>query len=545
MKLGLGRLADALRAPSLRGEPWAGISRAMHVVRMLVGASALAAAPLLPAVTPGERVAFTLLVGLGYLPYSVAVFLLSRGREGALARAASLAGDLLVVFVFQLLLPPTRFVSLLGYLLIVGVYSVLGGIRTGAVITASALALTLLAQWMEPSVRSVEGYTIAMWTAATFGLALLLDRLTREQRRALEQVDESQRQLAEAQELVHLGSWHWDVSTNVVSWSQEMFRIFGIEPTEFSATREGYRERVHPDDRVEVDRTVDGALASGGAFEIDHRIVRPGGTIRWVRGRARVVLAPDGRPVRMFGTAQDITGLYELERMKSEFVTGVSHELRTPLTSIKGFARTMLEHAAGLDEDARRDFLERIGRNADELQQLIEQLLDYSRFEMGWRDVRPEGIDLGVWVKGFVEGRAPALASHRIEVDVPPDLVAWADPDALKRILGNLLDNAVKFSPMGTRIGISAAGDEAGITIAVGDQGPGVPGDLLEAIFAPFTRGGTGEGSRRGTGMGLAVAKRYVDLHGGRIWVESGPGGATFRVALPSARHGPSTRRAS
>src|SRR5205085_1167665 len=150
------------------------------------------------------------------------------------------------------------------------------------------------------------------------------------------------RNLAEAQQLAHVGSWEWDVGRNHVNWSQELFEIYGV-PRERELTYEAFVERVHPDDRDLVRNVVERAVAEHAPFEMTHRIVRHDGAERWVVGRGRALVDGSGRLVRMVGTAQDVTERQAADALRDSILTAVSPELRTPLTSILGFALTLLE----------------------------------------------------------------------------------------------------------------------------------------------------------------------------------------------------------
>jgi signal transduction histidine kinase len=228
------------------------------------------------------------------------------------------------------------------------------------------------------------------------------------------------------------------------------------------------------------------------------------------------------------------------DRLKGEFLSMVSHELRTPLTSVKGFVDTVLLHWDRFPEDHQRELLGRASGRADELTRLISQLLDFAMIDADRVDVDLRALDVRAAVDAVTADIAPVLADHRIDVDVADGLAMTGDADAFSHVLVNLLTNAVKFSPAGSTIRVAARGDRAEIVVSVADEGTGIPPDDQRRIFDRFYQssgaGGEGNGSRRGTGIGLAIAQRFTEVQGGRIWVESEPGqGSTFFFTLPGA----------
>jgi signal transduction histidine kinase len=224
----------------------------------------------------------------------------------------------------------------------------------------------------------------------------------------------------------------------------------------------------------------------------------------------------------------------EADQQKSEFLALVSHELRTPLTAVKGFVDTVLLHWERLPDDRRRELLTRASSSADELGRLVRQLMEFGRTESGPIDIAPAELDVAAAVDVALLGIAPVTAHHHLEVDVPDELVVEADADAFNHVLVNLLTNAVKFSPAGSRVRVCArrAGDEA--VVSVTDEGAGIAPDEQERIFDRFYQSRNGDHAR-GTGIGLTIAQRFTAQHGGRIWVESEPGhGATFSFTMPA-----------
>lgn len=227
--------------------------------------------------------------------------------------------------------------------------------------------------------------------------------------------------------------------------------------------------------------------------------------------------------------------LAQADQQKSEFLALVSHELRTPLTAVKGFVDTVLLHWERLPDDRRRDLLNRASSNADELGRLVRQLMEFGRTESGPIEIAPDTLDVATAVDVALCGIAPVTAEHRMDVDVPAGLAVDADADAFNHVLVNLLTNAVKFSPAGSTVAIRARRDGNEAVISVADEGSGVAHDEQERIFDRFYQSQNGN-QARGTGIGLTIAQRFTEQHGGRIWVESEPDhGATFSFTMPVA----------
>jgi signal transduction histidine kinase len=231
--------------------------------------------------------------------------------------------------------------------------------------------------------------------------------------------------------------------------------------------------------------------------------------------------------------------LKELDQMKSDFVSHVSHELRTPLTAIKGAVDLMLRGVAGPLTDKQAHFLTRVRSNTQHLAGLINDLLDLSKIESGRIEVKSSRVSLSGLVHEVVEALRPVAAEKVIALEATlrePSILVWADRDKINQVLTNLIGNAIKFTPVQGRVTVSTSRNgEESIQVSVSDSGPGVPPDEKEKIFAKFYQIAevNGENSK-GTGLGLAISKALVELHGGKIWVESEPNsGSTFCFTLP------------
>jgi signal transduction histidine kinase len=236
--------------------------------------------------------------------------------------------------------------------------------------------------------------------------------------------------------------------------------------------------------------------------------------------------------------------LEELDRLKSDFVSNVSHELRTPLTAIKGAVDLVLREVAGPLTEKQTHYLTRVRSNTQHLAGLINDLLDLSKIESGKTEMKSNRVSLAGLVHEVVETLRPVAAEKVIALEATisePSILVWADRDKVNQVLMNLIGNAIKFTPAQGRITVSASrsGKES-VQVSVSDTGPGIAPDEKEKIFDKFYQiAQVGDVKPKGTGLGLAICRALVELHGGRIWVESeASGGSTFYFTLPAARSG-------
>lgn len=248
---------------------------------------------------------------------------------------------------------------------------------------------------------------------------------------------------------------------------------------------------------------------------------------------ARLYTAADERASTLAAANRQLA---ELDRMKSHFVSMVSHELRTPLGLIKGYVGTLLRNDLNLDQDSRQEFLAVIEDEADNLADLVGNLLDASRLEAGTLalDLQPTAL-LPLIEKAVHDARERA-PDYRVLLHVPSELpLVNADGRRIEQVLRNLLDNAAKYSPVGSAIEVCAQDTGDSVTIGVRDEGMGIAPEHVSRIFERFFRVDQTDSRRGGgSGLGLAIAKGIVDGHGGRIWVESVVGrGSVFQFSLP------------
>lgn len=223
-----------------------------------------------------------------------------------------------------------------------------------------------------------------------------------------------------------------------------------------------------------------------------------------------------------------------------ELLSILSHELRSPLTTIKGSARTLLRHRQALDPATAEQLLRDIDQEADRLHRLVDNLLELARAGAGPEALRAEPTALDTLIRRVAADVTPRAGARQLRVRLAAGLPTLSiDPVRVEQVLRNLLDNAVKFTPPAGTIEISAARLDDAVVVAVRDDGPGIPPEYHERVFERFFRVEREGRSAGGAGLGLAICKRFVELHGGWIAVDARTGaGTTVRFSLPIGRPG-------
>jgi PAS domain S-box-containing protein len=394
------------------------------------------------------------------------------------------------------------------------------------------------------------------------GLVIITSDIT-DRRRTEDELRQSREALDHAQRVARLGSWEWDIPTGRVTWSDTMWDIHGYTPGSFPVTFERAMERVDPDDAARIRGDMQSLFAAGKPARApprEYRLLLPNGEERWLHGEGQLLAGPDGKVARVVGTVQDITErraaeaaqrraeaqerelekLRELDHFKSELLNAAAHELNTPLTPIK-LQLDLLRSRGGLaDQDAKS--VEVLRRNIERLAVLVQDILESARLQSGRLEVRATPVDLNDVVReAFESYQEPARAvGLALEFRPAGRALALADPQRIHQVLLNLLSNAWKFTPSGGRITVETFARDGEAVVRVSDTGIGLRPEDAQRLFQPFSQLNEGPARGHGTGLGLFICKGIVELHGGRIWVESGgPGkGAAFSFALPSASAG-------
>lgn len=323
---------------------------------------------------------------------------------------------------------------------------------------------------------------------------------------------------------------------------------------------------IHPDDQPQVWAAIQEAIRTKSLFELEHRVRRADGTLGWTLSRSTPVFDEHGEIVEWFGAASDVTARKQAEEererarqeaeaavhARDEFLSIASHELRNPIAAIKATAQLMqrLRERGRLDEDRLARYTRTLTETSERLALLVDDLLDVSRLQSGRFPVYLTPVDLAALVRRAVEIERVGAGQHRLRLQLNDVPVLRLDADRMRQVIVNLLDNAVKYSPDGGEVRILLSHDDKGVWLRVRDEGIGLPADALETIFEPFGRAPNAASSQiQGMGLGLYIARRIVEAHGGKLWAESaGEGkGTTMCLWLSEQEYengGPDTPRA-
>jgi PAS domain S-box-containing protein len=382
-----------------------------------------------------------------------------------------------------------------------------------------------------------------------------------ERRQAEERLRKSQAQLAQAQQIAHVGSWEWDLVADKVVWSDETARLYGQAPDALGSSMAQCFQRLHPDDVTPSRAIMEGAIRDLRPFECEHRVILPDGTERTLHGRGEIVADENGKPVRMVGTAQDITHvkkaadalrrseeqLRQAQKMEAvgRLAGGVAHDFNNLLTVVTGYTDLMIRQLD--DKSTLRQEAEEIRRAAERAAGLTRQLLAFSRKQV----LQPRVLDLNEIMAGM-EKMLRRLIGEDIELRTVFESKLGqvrADRGQLEQVILNLVVNARDAMPRGGKLTIQTAnvfidqrttyrsrGLEIGeyVMFAISDTGVGMTDEIKAHLFEPFF---STKGVGKGTGLGLATCYGIVTQSEGDIRVYSEPGsGTTFKIYLPRLR---------
>jgi PAS domain S-box-containing protein len=365
----------------------------------------------------------------------------------------------------------------------------------------------------------------------------------------------SEAYLAEAQRLAHTGSWAFDPATaKSIYWSEEMFRIFGLDPQQGPPTSEVFRELVHPEDRDSVYQLMRKAALEKTEYEHEHRIVLPDGTVRHIHAIGHPVLDRAGNTVEFVGTAVDVTErkraeaererLRQLERdlahinrvsMLGELAASLAHEIKQPIAAAVTNANTSLRWLARDEPDLveAREAIMRIVKDGTRAADIINRLRSF--YEKG-APPQPELVDLNEVAREMLMLLRNDANRYTIAMrtELAPELPrVLADRVQLQQVFMNLMLNAIEaMKDTAGELTIKSQSANGGqLLISVSDTGVGLPADGADRIFNAFFTT-----KPQGTGMGLAITRSIIEAHGGRLWASANTGpGATFHFTLPNA----------
>jgi PAS domain S-box-containing protein len=366
-------------------------------------------------------------------------------------------------------------------------------------------------------------------------------------RKAIEAaLKKSERSLAEAQHIAHIGSWEWNIKTGDINWSNELCSIYGVDPNTFTPTLSSFADYMHPDDEEYVNQNVD-HLLSECKSNFDFRIVLDDGTIRVLNTIAEVTeFDKNGKPKIIMGINQDITERKEIELKLNDYIKKLaqsnkeleqfayitSHDLREPLRMITSFLQLLeRRYKNQLDQDA-NEFIRFAVDGAKRLDAMTNDLLQYSRITSEKREVTT--VNFEQVLEHVLTNLKMQIEENNTVITHDPLPILYGDEKLKVQLFQNLISNAIKYRSQETpKIHISATKEKNQYIFSVKDNGIGMSPKYLEQIFIIFKRLHTHE-EYEGTGIGLAIAQKIVHQQGGQIWAESKPEkGSTFYFTIP------------
>ncbi len=397
-----------------------------------------------------------------------------------------------------------------------------------------------------------------------------------ERRNAEEELRKSQDLLLEAQRMAKLGSWELNHVTGMLTWSDEIYRMFAIDPEQFGASYEAFLNAIHPEDKEAVNKAYSDSLTHRSPYNIDHRLLMPDGRIKWVQERCRTVFGKDGSPLLSFGTVQDVTGRHEAERKieqlneslerrveertkaleeaQAELVRNerlatlgklsatVSHELRNPLGTISASVFSLAKKVRDRGIDIERP-LGRIERNIERCSLIIDEMLDYARS----RPPELALVKVDDWLKSVLsEYEVPAGINLSTDLNAPNQVLAL-DAERMRRAITNLIDNArhavLEVDTSSNRdksIILASRLTHTDLEITISDTGPGMSSDILDHIFEPLY-----STKSFGVGLGLSIVKQIVEAHAGTLKIKSDPDLGTEAVLCLPLQYPSNSRSAA
>ncbi|SDE04295.1 PAS domain S-box-containing protein [Dyadobacter soli] len=372
-------------------------------------------------------------------------------------------------------------------------------------------------------------------------------------KRAEELIRRNEAMLAESQQLTHSGSWEADLVTGQNYWSDEAFRIFGLEPGSTGPDTELFSKMIHPDDLPLYKAHIRDAINHLKPASFDLRIVLTDGSVKFIHAIGKPFTDANGKVTKLYGAIMDIDEQKKTEQelikakeqaemaavAKSQFLSTMSHEIRTPMNAVIGFTHLLLQQDPKPEQ---MEYLNILKFSAENLLVLINDILDFSKIEAG--KIEFEEVDFNVLSllenirSGVLQKANEKGIMLKLKVGNDVNVTVVGDPTRLGQILTNLVSNAVKFTESG-KVTIAAKvsqqlDDRVTIDFRVEDTGIGIPSEKLDNIFDSFTQA-TSDTTRKygGSGLGLTITKRLLELLNSRIYVDSKPGeGSAFYFSL-------------
>ena len=373
---------------------------------------------------------------------------------------------------------------------------------------------------------------------------------------------ESEGRLRRSQEFANIGTWDWNIISGELYWSDRIWPLFGYDKNNIDINYENFIEAVHPEDRELVINAITDCSENGNTYDIEHRVVWPDGSTHWVHESGNMIRNSYDEPVHMLGVVRDITAFKITEQemidareeaekanqAKSQFLSNMSHELRTPMNAILGFSQLLQRSKIQPLTELQSTNVEEIIVAGKHLMSLINEVLDLSKIEAGHIDLSLSSVNVSEIIKESLQLVIPLAQKRGIEVVIvskgktigltqleKKNYFAYIDETRTKQIILNLLSNAVKYNSENGKITLTYDGVTDGLfRVSIADTGNGLNVKQQEQLFTAFNRLGLENTTVEGSGIGLFITKKLVDLMDGKIGVNSKVGeGSTFWFELP------------
>lgn len=353
-----------------------------------------------------------------------------------------------------------------------------------------------------------------------------------------------------ATESADIGIWELDLKKNVLVWDKQMFDLYGIKPEDFGGAYEAWKAGVHPDDIERSDREVQAAIVGEKDFHTQFRVIWPNGEIHYIEAQALIIKDPDGVPESMIGVNWNITERIKAEqelieakeraeesdRLKSAFLANMSHEIRTPMNGILGF--TELLKKPNLTGEQKEKYIDIIKRSGDRMLDTVNDIIDISKIDADQVEMSKSDVFIHEELETQYEFFNREASLKGIELllinNLQKNSTIVTDKLKLESIFSNLIKNAIKYTDQGT-IEIVCSRKDSMLEFSITDTGIGIPSNRIGSIFNRFEQADIEDArAHEGSGLGLSIAKAYVEMLGGSIDVISKIGvGSTFSFTLP------------
>ncbi len=384
------------------------------------------------------------------------------------------------------------------------------------------------------------------------------DELEGEVKKRTKELEEMNERFSLAVRAAHMGVWDWNIPKNELVWDDRMYELYGVNREDFSGAYETWLNGIHPDDRAYSNEISEQARRDERDYDTEFRVVWPDRSVHYLKAYGQFVRDREGKPVRMTGINYDITDwkraeekirqlnqeleqrvidrTIQLERTNREleaFAYSVSHDLRAPLRHISGFLKLLQKKTDGVHDENNRHYIEAILKSVHQMDQLINDLLSFSR--MVRNEITRKKVDMEELVREVIRESKPEIQDRSVNWQIDTLPTVTGDRAMLRLVLVNLISNALKFTRVRQQaeIEIGSLNDTDNETVFfVRDNGVGFDNTYADKLFGVFQRLHRSD-EFEGTGIGLANVRRIIHRHGGRTWAESIPNqGATFYFSL-------------